>query len=121
MSNLCANCPNTVNCVDCAVFADDTGSSVGSYERHCNDYAAYGDAERDHYDYEAGAAYDRYDGLRSDCSEDATWEARYDDEPCPDCGWRADCAACVAAKSDYDACVAETAYNGCADDDDVPF
>lgn len=37
---------------------------VGTYEQHCADYALYGNPERDHWDYEENARYDRFDGFR---------------------------------------------------------
>jgi hypothetical protein len=37
-----------------------------SYEQNCRDYALYGNPERDHWDYEENAQYDRYDGYRED-------------------------------------------------------
>lgn len=35
---------------------------MSSYEQHCIDFALFGDPEREHWDYEFNAQYDRYDG-----------------------------------------------------------
>ena len=51
---------------------------MSSYEASCRDYALNGNPERDHYDYEEAARYDRYDGNRSLCT------AGYDDPNCGD-------------------------------------
>ena len=40
---------------------------MSSYEENCRDYALHGNPERDHWDYEENARYDRYDGHRSLC------------------------------------------------------
>jgi hypothetical protein len=70
-----------------------------SYESDCDDYAVHGDPERDHYDYEANAVYDRYDGWAepADYADDAVfngYDGRCDcgDPDCSDCypnddGW----------------------------------
>lgn len=39
---------------------------MGAYERHCEEFALFGDPERDHWDHEEGARYDRWDGYRMD-------------------------------------------------------
>jgi len=89
---------------------------IGSYEQHCNDYALFGDPMRDHYDYEEAAAYDRWDGHRGDfdCVD-------YDD-PCPNCGYRADCPDCIAWRERADRAYREARESDCsACDDEVPF
>jgi hypothetical protein len=88
-----------------------------SYESDCDDYALFGDPERDHYDYEENARYDQYDGLRADFAEEFGFE---DDPGCPDCGYRADCADCKQAAADYaefEASLEKADY----DDSEVPF
>jgi hypothetical protein len=103
------------------------GDADMSYESDCDAYAFYGDPEREHYDYEANAAYDRYDGLRADFNDEFGWEDEADDEPCVECGYRADCPACIAAKEDYDSLVreqfeyAQRCADSAGDNDDVPF
>jgi len=87
-----------------------------SYESDCDDYARFGDAERDAYDYEVMSDYDRYDGYRGDvdCG---------DDPGCPVCGYAGDCAECVACKAEYERKGRE-AYEASlvrADCDDAPF
>jgi hypothetical protein len=63
-----------------------------SYESDCNDYAIHGNPERDHWDYELNAEYDRHDGLRADFNDEFGW----DDAPsCPNCGGPTDCYDCV--------------------------
>lgn len=63
-----------------------------SYESDCADYAVNGDPQRDHYDYEANAVYDRYDGWAepADYADDAVfngYDGRCDcgDPDCSDC------------------------------------
>jgi len=41
-----------------------------SYEQHCNDFALYGDPEREHWDHEFNAQYDRWDGHRGEGDAD---------------------------------------------------
>ena len=48
-----------------------------SYEQDCNDYAVHGNPERDHWDYEEGARYDRWDGHRGE--DDYAAEREYED------------------------------------------
>jgi len=43
-------------------------TEIGVYEQHCIEYALYGDPERDHWDYEEAAQYDRWDGHRMDAA-----------------------------------------------------
>jgi hypothetical protein len=83
-----------------------------SYEQHCNDYALHGDPERDHYDHEFNAQYDRFDG----------WgDPDFDIDPsCPECGDRGDCLACKVAKADLAKFEAEYAERNNWSDD-VPF
>ena len=40
--------------------------SIGTYEQSCIDFALYGSQEQEHWDHEANAEYDRFDGLRGD-------------------------------------------------------
>jgi len=40
--------------------------TMGSYEQSCIDYALHGDPERDHWDHEEAARYDRFDGMREE-------------------------------------------------------
>ncbi len=61
-----------------------------SYESDCDDYALYGNPERDAMDYEFNAQYDRFDGW--DCVDPN------DDPGCPECGYAGDCAECIKAK-----------------------
>ena len=92
-----------------------TIETVGSYEAYCNDYALYGNPERDASDYEFNAQYDHRDGW---CDVDCN-----DDPGCPVCGYREDCAECVKAKAELDA-RALARYNervDCVDSNDVPF
>ena len=57
-----------------------------SYEQHCNDFAAFGDPEREHWDHEENARYDyareAYGDMYDDCDDfcdrcDAEAEAEY--------------------------------------------
>ena len=41
---------------------------MGSYEDFCRDYALHGNPERDHWDHEEAARFDRFDGHRSLCT-----------------------------------------------------
>ena len=45
-----------------------------SYQRECEEYALYGNPERDHWDYECNAQYDRYDGW---ADEDPQYSEEY--------------------------------------------
>jgi hypothetical protein len=55
-----------------------------SYESDCADYAIHGDPERDHWDYEENAGYDRYDGWGDpDPCDDP--DGRIDEPPPADC------------------------------------
>ena len=51
---------------------------MSSYEEACRDYALFGDPERDHWDHEFNAEFDRFDGYHSLCT------AGYDDPNCGD-------------------------------------
>ena len=62
----CKNCP--ADCKDCTGC---DGETVGSYEQGCIDFARFGDPEREHYDYEFNACYDRYDGWGDPGCEDS--------------------------------------------------
>jgi len=73
---------------------------MSSYEQYCDDYALFGDPERDAADYEENARYDRWDGHRDEG----------DDDPCMDCigmESQGDCDDCCirqgrcAGRSDY--------------------
>ena len=92
-----------------------------SYEEHCNDYALYGDPERDHWDYEFNAQFDRYDGWGD---IDPAQEAAYDDAIGCAADYRYDdCPHCQAQDDldDYE----EIDENGVGYDDypdeEVPF
>jgi hypothetical protein len=85
-----------------------------SFEQHCNDYAMFGDPERDHYDYEEAARYDRFDGWGDP-------DPCADDPPCPTCGYDADCAECEAAKADCEVYEPEFGCSDDPDDSDIPF
>lgn len=52
---------------------------MSSYEESCRDFALFGDPERDHWDHEFNAQFDRFDGHRSLCTA-----GYYDDPNCGD-------------------------------------
>ena len=53
------------------------GEKMG-YQKNCEDYALFGNPERDHWDYEENAQYDRFDGYRD--SDPGGYQAEYDYE-----------------------------------------
>jgi len=81
---------------------------MGIYEQHCNDYALNGNPERDHYDYEEAATFDRFDG----------W---WDNEPCDDYDDLEGDAVVTDCFGNpvSDDVIADLGYDGC--DDPVPF
>ncbi len=92
-----------------------------SYESDCNDYAIFGDPERDHWDYEENARYDRHDGLRADFNDEFGWE---DDDLCPTCGDRLDCIGCLHGRLHSGAWRVVAIAQGWLDypsNDDIPF
>lgn len=80
-----------------------------SYEQNCIDFALHGDPEREHWDHECNSEFDRFDGWGDPDPND--------DPGCSTCGYRADCADCVALRADVAEFEAE--YAVCADE--VPF
>jgi hypothetical protein len=83
-----------------------------SYEQNCIDYALYGDPERDHWDHELNAQYDRFDGWGDPDPND--------DPGCPTCGFNACCDECVASIARI-AEMDREVREDCDNNDDVPF
>lgn len=79
----CNACTGCNGAVDRAFEAAINGESVGSYEQSCIDFAMFGDAQREHEDYEFNAQFDRYDGWGDPGCADI------DDYPC-----NGDCVKC---------------------------
>ncbi len=91
------------------------GCADMSYESDCDDYAVFGNPERDAMDYEFNAQYDRFDGW--DCVDPN------DDPGCPVCGYNATCAECVEAAAHAER-IGREAYEASlvrSDCDDAPF
>ena len=88
-----------------------------SYESDCDDYAIFGNPERDHYDYELAAEYDRWDGHREDFDYD-------EPDDCHKCYNRNDCNTCRGARLYSEAWRIEAVAQGWLDypkNDDIPF
>ena len=64
-----------------------------SYQEECEAYAVFGDPERDHWDHEFNAQYDRFDGYREEFHDEV------DELPCPDCLEEV-CPACQKAREE---------------------
>jgi len=92
-----------------------------SYEQNCDDYALYGDPERDHWDHEEAARYDRWDGHRG-CEDDLSSEYDYDD-CCPHTGRPGvcDCPDCQASAETLSCMDLVDLIRREVRDDDVPF
>ena len=92
--------------------------TIGTYEQHCNDYAVHGNPERDHYDYEEAARYDRYDGWGDPdpCLEDLCYACFEEDAEC------AGCRLCREWAEKWDCIVREdqVRLNRLADDPNSP-
>lgn len=71
------------------------------YQENCEAYALYGNPERDHWDHEEAARYDRFDGYREEFHDE------WDDLPCPDCSDETKCPACQKAVEEMKAREAE--------------
>lgn len=96
------------------------------YQEDCEAYAVYGNPERDHWDHEENARYDRFDGwgdpdpcLEYDLCTSCGSEGNNPD--CEDCkNWAKDTAEILRAEKE-----AREAYNDDMDDvnssDYVPF
>lgn len=78
----------------------------------------FADQEREHYEYEFNAQYDRFDGWG-----DPGPSARFDYDSCPTCGYAAPyCADCTAYREEMaQQRAAENAARRACADDDVPF
>lgn len=72
-----------------------------SYQEECETYALFGNPERDHYDHEEAAHFDRFDGYREEFHDE------WDGLPCPDCSDDSECAACLKAVEEMKAREAE--------------
>jgi len=89
---------------------------MSSYEDYCNEYAIFGDPERDHYEHEFNAQFDRFDGW--DCGDPAADVEG--DGPC-DHGNVGGCDYCEQLANDEEAAFHAAYLERQAWPDDVPF
>lgn len=87
--------------------------TIGPYEQSCIDFALYGDPEREHYDHEFNAQFDRYDGWGDpDPCDNPDYDDRCEHGNGPDCPV---CAEIIARWE------AEFRAERSDSNDDVPF